>query len=66
MAHRDPEPLHGPVGRGLWDRTCRVRPGGGVYPTRSANMVDPGVLPGLCVLAIGLGPLVRGDRSHDR
>lgn len=46
MAHREPNPADGDVGRELWERADAVLPGGGIYLSRSADMAGRGVLPG--------------------
>lgn len=46
MAHRDSDPVDGPIGADLWNRADKALPGGGVYFTRSADMSGRGVLPG--------------------
>lgn len=53
MALHDPNPVDGPIGRGLWQRADRVLPGGAIYRSRSADMAGRGVLPGFIVAAEG-------------
>ena len=53
MPYEHPDPVDGPVGRGLWARADRVMPGGGIYLSRSADMAGRGVQPGFIVAAEG-------------
>ena len=53
MASTSPDPIDGPIGRGLWERADRVMVGGGIYLTRSADMAGRGVLPGFVAEADG-------------
>ena len=47
------ESVDGPEGRALWARADRVLVGGGIYRSRSADMVGRGILPGFVAAADG-------------